>query len=643
MRQREKMYKLSFKKNIVLILITLILGAILCPSILFSVTEKPALAVSYNNYYFKNYDVKIQVTDNNEYIVEENFTVHYGNPEDGLHKGIVRAIPLYTIIDKKVDGKNFSRSYDLKHRDVDANELYNTYVKSNWLYIELGGDDYINYAQSEDRNYTVKYTLVFGDDFKNQYDFFFYNIIGTDYPVVIENITFSLTLPKAFDRVPDFYTGIHGNTVLANVPYDIIHLDNGKVVVSGSVPRLDKYEGLAIDLTLEEGYFEGLKEVVAKRKTWDIVQIVLACVFALSIVVCAVVFNNKKHRPVESVEFYPPLDTNPVDAAYLLNGNTTAQDMMSLIVYWASKGLVKIELDSRNEPTKVIKLQNIPEQEPDYERNIFSEMFKYVNTFSLKVHNSGLASVVSNSHAEVKNHNGPRQSDRSHKYSFILMQIVSLFVVGAIVIEAFRATILIEYLIPEIFGTGLIIGLIVFVKDLIFDIKHWYRHIFPIIMIVLFVVTFSYVGFFSNYSPAIVKISRYLPLLVLLICDKFFFEYDSKVMDKIGKLMGFKKNLILVEEKKLKELVDEDPEYFYNILPYAYTMGIADDFIEKFENIAIYQNENFGGPITHVYIAGFRSHAHNISPRSSSGGFGGSGGGGGGSGGGAGGGGSSGR
>ena len=32
-------------------------------------------------------------------------------------------------------------------------------------------------------------------------------------------------------------------------------------------------------------------------------------------------------------------------------------------------------------------------------------------------------------------------------------------------------------------------------------------------------------------------------------------------------------------------LVEEDPAYFYNVLPYAYVMGLTKKWIEKFENI----------------------------------------------------------
>ena len=33
--------------------------------------------------------------------------------------------------------------------------------------------------------------------------------------------------------------------------------------------------------------------------------------------------------------------------------------------------------------------------------------------------------------------------------------------------------------------------------------------------------------------------------------------------------------------------MEEDPSYFYNILPYAYVMGLTDKWIKQFENIAV--------------------------------------------------------
>ena len=155
-------------------------------------------------------------------------------------------------------------------------------------------------------------------------------------------------------------------------------------------------------------------------------------------------------------------------------------------------------------------------------------------------------------------------------------------------------------------------------------------------------VAFIFSGFLTMFVPLWSVLIRIAPIIIFLFTNRLFREYDDSVIEKVGILRGFKKNLILVEEKKLKELVDEDPEYFYHILPYAYTMDITKDFIEKFENIAVYPNDNFGDIVTISYMVRLRATTRRIMP-SSSGGFGGSGGGGGGAGGGAGGGGSSGR
>ena len=34
-------------------------------------------------------------------------------------------------------------------------------------------------------------------------------------------------------------------------------------------------------------------------------------------------------------------------------------------------------------------------------------------------------------------------------------------------------------------------------------------------------------------------------------------------------------------------MVEKEPEYFYNILPYTYALGVSDKWVEQFENIAV--------------------------------------------------------
>lgn len=57
--------------------------------------------------------------------------------------------------------------------------------------------------------------------------------------------------------------------------------------------------------------------------------------------------------------------------------------------------------------------------------------------------------------------------------------------------------------------------------------------------------------------------------------------------EMLGKILGFKQFLEIAEKPKLEELVMEDPEYFYNILPYTYVLGVSNTWMKKFEDIAL--------------------------------------------------------
>ena len=57
--------------------------------------------------------------------------------------------------------------------------------------------------------------------------------------------------------------------------------------------------------------------------------------------------------------------------------------------------------------------------------------------------------------------------------------------------------------------------------------------------------------------------------------------------EMIGKLRGFKRFLETAEKPQLESLVEQNPEYFYNILPYTYALGVSDVWINQFETIAL--------------------------------------------------------
>ena len=109
-------------------------------------------------------------------------------------------------------------------------------------------------------------------------------------------------------------------------------------------------------------------------------------------------------------------------------------------------------------------------------------------------------------------------------------------------------------------------------------------------------------------------------------------EYGNKLL---GKILGFKRFLTTAEKPQLEKLVEENPEYFYDILPYTYVLGVSDKWIKQFETISIqapdwYVGNNFDIITFGAFMNSTMSSANSAmssSPSSSSGGGGFSGGG----------------
>ena len=54
-----------------------------------------------------------------------------------------------------------------------------------------------------------------------------------------------------------------------------------------------------------------------------------------------------------------------------------------------------------------------------------------------------------------------------------------------------------------------------------------------------------------------------------------------------GQLLGLKRFIKVAEKKRLEMMVEQNPQYFYKILPYAYLLGVSKVWIKQFENIAV--------------------------------------------------------
>ena len=81
---------------------------------------------------------------------------------------------------------------------------------------------------------------------------------------------------------------------------------------------------------------------------------------------------------------------------YVIDGSVDDKDVISLILYWADKGYLKMK-EKGKEDMEFIKLKDIPESEPRYQQTMFKELFKkkdQVNASSLQYKFADTVAIV---------------------------------------------------------------------------------------------------------------------------------------------------------------------------------------------------------------------------------------------------------
>ena len=108
-------------------------------------------------------------------------------------------------------------------------------------------------------------------------------------------------------------------------------------------------------------------------------------------------------------------------------------------------------------------------------------------------------------------------------------------------------------------------------------------------LIVFFLVT-TFVNYTFQQPILGMLIGLLIPVIIILI--SLIRCRNSDVYEIDGRIKGFKTFIKKVELNKLKMLVNENPTYFYDIIPYAYIFNLSDEWINNFNQLDLREPEN---------------------------------------------------
>ncbi|MDR1538695.1 MAG: DUF2207 domain-containing protein [Clostridiales bacterium] len=521
-------------------------------------------------------DVDIAVGDDNTLQITESYALTFSGEE----RVIESAIPLTSsgkpvlATDISVIGAPFSYS-------VDSDNMYARVVIGDPLE-DVSGE----------KLWALTYAHSFGKDDLADMDFFLHSVSATC-EVKVEAASFSVHMPHPFkEDTLKFYYGD-----MQDLPADVKYEIEGNTLkgkVNGSIAAGDS---ITMSLQLPEGYFASAKTLEDTSMPMSLYFLFIIPVEALSFWLFHI-FKGRKLFP--ALEYYPPKGLTPADMGYMIDGSADQLDMVSLILYWADKGYLDIielpkQKDARKKKAYVFrKLCSLEPDAKAYERYMFDMMFAYghndmVSTAELR--NSFYFAMQSAAEKLEKSYE--EAYDKIFTKSFFKTMLVRL--PALLCISIALAPVMADFKGYSFAASFFIsIGwsaLVLFISNIPLMIANAMASTFerksqsPATVIALgsmagiFILYGLLMGYFLNFLFAF---AATLASLVLAYRSRTRTELGSEYQEL---LLGFKNYLLSAQKSRVEFLIYENPNYFYNILPFAMALGISDKWAGNFDHL----------------------------------------------------------
>lgn len=524
----------------------------------------------------ESFDIDLDVHEDGRINVKIVLDAYFHQPRQGIFVTISNRFEDYDFGDGPKDYVFPTSDIRVKDREVDIDHDRDGVV----LKIGTPGE----YLQGAER-YEFSYVINTRDLELANGDLLYQNLITEFWAFPMMKTSFAIHMPKPFEATPHFYA------TNDNLPVD--YKINGNTI-TGSFDQPLYREALTVWLDLPHDYFV--------FPLFDVTPVTITIAGAIAgIMVLLFLKFGREHPIVETVEFSAPYSLSSAETGYVYRGYSKSNDIVSLIIYWASKGFLTIE--ELDDDGKNIKLTKIAELEPVHNREelrVFNALFKGRDEVTTKELNTKFGSVVSNATASLALRFKKNREERVFAKSSSIVKAICMLIAPlgiAIVLGS------VAYARLGIEDDALIFGVMGYGVFMVLGALGYYATSFdgvagtrkPKSMTVLFIIVSGLAALALSAATGwgikhpVPMLLAYIFYLISVISVANMGRRTKIGAEWYGQILGLKRFIEVAEQNRLEALAEETPEIFYDILPYAYVLGVTDVWSKKFESIAIQQ------------------------------------------------------
>lgn len=498
------------------------------------------------NFYIEDYNVNLNVNEDKSVNVTEDIQVYFTSPSHG----IFRTIPY----------KNATIT------NINVNKEFSHSISNSELTLKIGSPDImVNGAQT----YRINYNYNIYDN-KNE---FYFNIIGTEWPVEIKHAAFNIKMPKDFDfSKAGLSIGKYGTVGFVD---RASYSKKGNTLYGETTQPLRTGEGITLRIELPNNYF------VQGTNFRQLNTIIGILVLTLIPFLIWYIYGKDEHvTPI--VTFYPPKDINALEAELILKENASTKGLVALLIELADKGYIEIDdhpKDNNFAITKIKEYDGNSKIEKEFLAALFENAHSSVSLKTLETSSSFYKKCEN-----IVNLCNRKKSSifEASSLSFGKKFLICICLLGLILLTLYASTnynlnISPDYLFLFLFPTIAIF--VLFSKPF---------HPFKVIWALGFggiplLILIPMLGCSTQALPVI--FAGIAGIVIASICLTQMAKKNQLGQKLMAKLLGLKKFIEVSEKHRLESLVEQNPSYFYNILPFAYILGVSDKWIAQLESI----------------------------------------------------------
>lgn len=557
-----------------------------------------------DTYYIQSYDVRYEYVSGRTFNVTENITAVF--TVSGKH-GIIRDL-----------AANSGEVY----AGISSDDVFDVEMSGGFISVYLGSE-HRTAPSGEPVTYTLEYSLKIPSS--QGKDTVYLNLIGAGWTADIKSAVCTLVLPEA-----PLNTQINLNEFTGGS-----RLEGSTLTVTAE--ELTAFTPVTVRCSMPAGAMGSFSPAGG-----EIAAIIAGAAILVAAAVLAILLP--KNDPVPVVSFTPPDGIDPLLAGAMIDGSVQNGDITSLIYYWAYKKKLTIDLTNEDDPV-LHKIGELDAGAPAHEQAVFDRIFRNQDTVAV----SSLKNTFYATAAKAKK--------LAEKETPKMFTRKSVFAAAA----ALFAAALLGFLTVLLRGLHIHSSVLLFTGIFaavplaaVFAIGYWSgknslrisKKVRTGVLIGQIAIAAVFAAASCFILPQTVLLTAVKPVLCLLasgtaVAAPYLMRRRKEYVDALNPLLGFRDFIRLAEKDRLEMMLGQDPEYYYNILPYAQVLGVSDIWEDKFKDIKMDPPAWAVGPNTTLFNfivlnSAMRSATRNMtaafvsrpapSGRSGGGGFGGGGG-----------------